>query len=156
MPLIPQTNQNARNLIVVDDVLNAAYLDIYTPAIAIPQRFAYQRQIVDSNTLDSILSDSRLTLLQIFIRGNPFRGNAGLTASARQIYQQLLQNAQVEGLVIYGSPYVLHWFMNFVPANLPWVFSYGQMQQAQAIALNSLFNLSFDMLTSEPHPDFGF
>ncbi len=156
IPLIPKANQNARNLIVVDDVLNTAYLDIHTPAIAIPQRFAYQRQIVDSNTLDSILSDSRSTLLQIFIRGNPFRGNAGLTASARKIYQQLIQNAQVEGLVIYGSPYVLQWFMNFVPVNLPWVFSYGQMQQAQALALNSLFNLSFDMLTSEPHPDFGF
>ena len=156
IPLIPVTDRDARNLIVVDDVLNAAYLDIHTPAVTIPQQFAYQRQIVDSNTLDSILADSRPTLLQIFIRGNPFRGNAGLTDKIGPIYQQLLQKGQLEALIIYGSPYVLRWFSDFLPADFPWVYSYGQMPQAQAIALKALFNLNFDVLASKSKQDFGF
>ncbi|WP_019505480.1 glycoside hydrolase family 3 N-terminal domain-containing protein [Pleurocapsa sp. PCC 7319] len=156
IPLIPEAKTNARNLIVVDDVLNATYLDLHTPAIAIPQKLNYRRQIVDSSTLDCILSNLSPTLLQIFIRGNPFRGNAGLTVNARQIYQQLLQKGQVEALIIYGSPYVLHYFCDWIPEDLPWVHSYGQMPQSQAIALRTLFNLNLDVLTSESWSNFGF
>ncbi len=155
-PLISANKNNSRNLIVVDDVLNASYLDINTPAIAIPQKLGYHRQIVDSNTLDCILLDSRPTLLQIFIRGNPFRGNAGLTANIKQIYQQLIIQGQIEGIVIYGSPYVLSWFKDFMDSKLPWVFSYGQMDRAQAIALKALYNLNFDVLRSNNQEDFGF
>ncbi|MBE9044120.1 beta-glucosidase [Pleurocapsales cyanobacterium LEGE 10410] len=151
--LIPNLTQDSRNLIVVDDVLKAAYLDINSPAVAIPQGFNYQRQIVDSNTLDCILSDSRPTLLQIFIRGNPFRGNAGLTANAKYIYQQLITNGQVEGIVVYGSPYVVQWLKGFIPQDLPWAFSYGQMEQAQAIALQALFDS--EVLLSKSR-NFGF
>ncbi|MGL4880237.1 MAG: glycoside hydrolase family 3 protein [Waterburya sp.] len=156
LPLTPDNNQTARNLIVVDDVLNTPYLDIHTPAVAIPQKFNYQRQIVDSNTLDCILLDTRPTLLQIFIRGNPFRGNAGLTTKTREIYQQLLAKGQIQGIIIYGSPYVLQWFKNILPEELPWVYSYGQMEQAQAIALKALYNLNFDMLSSKSEVEFGF
>lgn len=156
IPLVAEAKTNARNLIVVDDVLNATYLDLYSPAIAIPQKFNYRRQIVDGNSLDCILADPSLTLMQIFIRGNPFRGNAGLTANARQIYQQLLQNGQLEALIIYGSPYVLKWFRDFLPSDLPCVHSYGQMPAAQAIALRTLFNLDLDMLTSKSQLNFGF
>ncbi len=138
LPLHSQTD-TGRNLIVVDDLLNATFLDLSTPAIAIPQQFNYQRQIVDRHTIDCILSDSRPTLLQIFIRGNPFRGNAGLTPKVQNIYRQLLEIGAVEAVVIYGSPYVLDWFTSQLNKNLPWVFTYGQMPDAQAIALNTLF-----------------
>ncbi|MEO1466335.1 MAG: glycoside hydrolase family 3 N-terminal domain-containing protein, partial [Cyanobacteria bacterium J06633_1] len=77
---------NGRNLIVVDDVLNSPYLDINSPALTIPQSRGYQRQLVDNSTMDCILLDERPTLLQIFIRGNPFRGHAGLTAQTQAIY----------------------------------------------------------------------
>jgi beta-glucosidase len=156
IPLISDQNQATRNLIVVDDVLNTPYLDIHTPAVTIPQKFNYQRQIVDINTLDCILLDTRPTLLQIFVRGNPFRGNAGLTNKTKEIYQQLLAKGQIKGIIIYGSPYVLQWFKKILPEELPWVYSYGQMEQAQAIALNALYNLNFDMLSSKHETDFGF
>jgi beta-glucosidase len=156
IPLIPNANHIGRNLIVVDDILNTPYLDIHTPAVTIPQKFNYQRQIVDSNTLDCILLDTRPTLLQIFVRGNPFRGNAGLTTKTKEIYQQLLANEQIEGVVIYGSPYVLQWFKDFLSEDIPWVYSYGQMEQAQAIALQALYNLNFDVLSSESQANFGF
>ena len=149
------TKKDSRNAIVVDDVLNIPYLDINSPAIAIPQKFNYQRQIVDSNTLDHILSDSRPTLLQVFIRGNPFRGNAGLTANTKQIYQRLL-SSKVEAVAIYGSPYVLQWFKTIMPDDLPWVFSYGQMPQAQAIALKTLLRIDSSFTKSQAVGNFGF
>lgn len=156
IPLITNPSQVGRNLIVVDDVLNTPYLDIHTPAIAIPQQFNYQRQIVDSNTLDCILLDNRPTLLQIFVRGNPFKGNAGLTEKTKAIYQQLVEKGQIEAIIIYGSPYVLQWFRDFIPDRLPWVYSYGQMEQAQAIALKALYNLHTNVLSSKSQVNFGF
>jgi beta-glucosidase len=51
-------------------------------------------------------------------------------------------NDLVKGLIIYGSPYVLDWFRPFLGSQLPWVFSFGQMPQAQAIACQKLFSLS--------------
>jgi beta-glucosidase len=153
--IIVDTQSGGRNLIVVDDVLNTTYLDINSPAITIPQKYNYQRQLVDRNTLDCILLDSRSTLLQIFIRGNPFRGNAGLTAKTKAIYQKLLANQQVVGMVIYGSPYVLEWFKSMIESDLPWVFTYGQMEQAQAIALETLFNNSVQAQEFQTH-NFGF
>ena len=153
--LIPNSDQDCRNLIVVDDVLNTPYLDINSPAITIPQRFNYQRQVVDSDTLDCILLDSRPTLLQVFIRGNPFRGNAGLTTNAKQIYQRFITSGQAAGIVIYGSPYVMEWFKSIIESDLPWVFSYGQMNQAQAIALAALFHHQSIVLGSKSR-NFGF
>jgi beta-glucosidase len=151
-----QSDQSpGRNLIVVDDVLNTTYLDISSPAITIPQKHNYHRQLVDSNTLDSILLDSRPTLLQVFIRGNPFRGSAGLTNKTKAIYQELLAKKQVTGIVIYGSPYVLDWFKGFMDEDLPLVFTYGQMEQAQAIALQTLFIDESPALEFESQ-DFGF
>lgn len=153
--IIVDLPSSGRNLIVVDDVLNTTYLDINSPAITIPQQYNYQRQLVDSNTLDCVLSDSRPTLLQVFIRGNPFRGNAGLTDQTKAIYQKLLTSQQVLGIAIYGSPYVLEWFQSMINSDLPWVFTYGQMEQAQAIALQALFADKAQTREFQPH-DFGF
>ena len=155
IPLIAKDEQNHRNLIVVDDVLNAPFLDIHTPAIAIPQQLNYQRQVADHSTLNCILADRRPTLLQVFIRGTPFRGNAGLTANAKQIYQQLIESGRIEGIIIYGSPYVFDWF-NLINTTLPVVFSYGQMEQAQAIALKTLYGLNSKALPSDFQENFGF
>ena len=156
VPLAATARDDSRNLIVVDDVLNASYLDLNAPAIAIPQQLGYQRQIVDSTTINCILSDDRFTLLQVFIRGNPFRGNAGLTDRSKHIYQQLIDRERVEAIVIYGSPYVLDWFRSFVNSKLPCVFTYGQMKQAQAIALATLYNFDSKVCQSNYELNFGF
>jgi beta-glucosidase len=153
--IITDAHSPGRNLIVVDDLLTANYLDINSPAITIPQEYNYQRQVVDSNTLDCILLDSRPTLLQVFIRGNPFRGNAGLTNKTKAIYRQLNTNQQVTGIAIYGSPYVLEWFKSIIESDFPWVFTYGQMPQAQAIALKALFTDNSQALEFQS-PNFGF
>lgn len=154
--LTTEDKKNHRNLIVVDDVLNASYLDLNAPAIALPQKLGYKRQIVDSNTINSILLDSDPTLLQLFVRGNPFRGKAGLTQETKQMYQKLIAREQIEGIVIYGSPYILHWFEKFMSKDTPWVFSYGQSEQAQAIALNALYARYFNTSNLDSLSNFGF
>jgi beta-glucosidase len=59
---------------------------------------------------------------------------------AQQWFQKLLSNENLQALVIYGSPYVLEQFLPDLPLETPYVFSYGQMPQAQAIALEVLFS----------------
>lgn len=141
-PIIPLSEAKRRNLIVVDDILNCDFLDRHTPSVTIPKQLGYEIQIVDQNTLGSILEDQRQTLLQVFIRGNPFRGTAGLTETAQNIYQHLLESQSLHGLIIYGSPYVLDWFQSKINNDLPWIFSYGQILVAQKIACEMMFNLN--------------
>ncbi|WP_421657539.1 glycoside hydrolase family 3 protein [Leptothermofonsia sp. ETS-13] len=134
---------NLRNLIIVDDSLACNFLNHHAPAIAIPNQFGYQLQMVDSHTPTSPAgmdeTERHPTLLQLFIRGNPFRGSAGLTQTAQAWFQFLLKSEQLQALVVYGSPYVLEKFLPGLPADIPYLFTYGQMAEAQAIALNALF-----------------
>ena len=140
LPLKP--SPEGRNLLVTDDLLNCDFLDRQTPAVTLPETLGYQLQLFDRRNLQHAGHDSRPTLLQVFIRGNPFRGSAGLTVTAQEVYRYLLAKGMIEGLIIYGSPYLLDWFLPLLPPKLPWVFSYGQMPQAQAVACQILFGLS--------------
>ena len=138
------SNCQLRNLIVVDDALNCQFFRQQTPAVALPKALGYKLQLVDRNTPGSEeeLADpvgSTPTLLQLFIRGNPFRGSAGLTPVAEAWFNRLLKTENLQALVIYGSPYVLEQFLPNLPAATPYVYSYGQTAEAQAIALNLVF-----------------
>ncbi|MCL6433462.1 MAG: beta-glucosidase [Leptolyngbyaceae cyanobacterium HOT.MB2.61] len=142
-PLPAADGENLRNLIVVDDSLACDFLNRHAPAIAIPHQFGYQLQMVDSHTPTRLAgmdeTERHPTLLQLFIRGNPFRGSAGLTQTAQTWLHFLLESEQLRALVIYGSPYVLEKFLPGLPADIPYLFTCGQMPEAQAIALNALF-----------------
>jgi len=146
------TAGNSRNLIIVDDILSCEFLGHHTPAIALPKQLGYKLQIIDDRTeiqnpellisdRSSNLSQDRYssTLLQIFIRGNCFRGSAGLTQAAKDLFKKLLSTEELQAIVIYGSPYILEQFLPALPRTIPYVFSYGQMPAAQAIALETLF-----------------
>ncbi|RMF25446.1 MAG: beta-glucosidase, partial [Cyanobacteria bacterium J083] len=116
-----------QNLIVVDDVTDCPYLDRHTPSLAIPKRFGYQTRLVDNHILNSsLISAPHNTILQVFLRGNPFRGEAGLTADTKQFYQELINNNCLQALVIFGSPYVLDWFLSKIPEKLAFIGSYSQ------------------------------
>lgn len=146
IPLLPSQG-NLRNLIVVDDTLNCDFLDKQAPAVALPKQHGYQLQLLDPHTTlipgwvfyHKSGLNAQPTLLQLFIRGNPFRGSAGLTPLAQDLFKKLLGNAELQALVIYGSPYLLEQFLPHLPPHIPCVFSYGQMPAAQAIALEVLF-----------------
>ncbi|HEY9819737.1 MAG TPA: glycoside hydrolase family 3 N-terminal domain-containing protein [Candidatus Sericytochromatia bacterium] len=156
LPLSLEPNENIhrlRNLIVIDDALACDSLGRNTPAVTLPRQMGYELQLVDRYT-PKAWEDvnhgfaTQPTLLQLFIRGNPFRGSAGLTPVAEGWFKRLLRTGDLQALVIYGSPYVLQQFLPDLPRNTPFVFSYGQMPQAQAIALETLFSSSLPVNTS--------
>ena len=131
-PLIP-----GQNLVIVDDVLHCPYLGRTAPAVTLPQSLGYDLTLIDSRSADiSRLNTEATTLVQLFIRGNPFRSGKGLEAIATDSIQALGSN--VQAVVIYGSPYVWQKIQQSLPARTPCVFTYGQMKEAQAIALKPL------------------
>ena len=149
LPLFLEPSDNSdrklRNIIVVDDALACDVLGRNAPAVTIPRQLGYELVLVDRHTPSTPESadlpvTTRSTLLQLFIRGNPFRGSAGLSLVAEAWLKRLLRNNNLQALVIYGSPYVLEQFLPDLPPEMPYVFSYGQMFQAQAIALEVLFH----------------
>ena len=149
VPLPPQKNDDAmpvssplRNLVVVDNLLSCDFLSEHTPAIALPTQRGYITQLSDRHTLPYERNSTQTysTLLQLFIRGNPFRGSAG-SQVAQDLVKKILLSKDLQALVIYGSPYVLEQFLPVLPPEMPCIFSYGQMPSAQAIALDKLFNL---------------
>jgi len=142
LPLKIENQQPQKNLIIVNDLLNCDFLDRACPSVLIPKRFGYEVELRDQSLLDNEVIKKSSILLQVFIRGNPFRGTAGLTPKSQYFYQQLFKNNQIKAVLIYGSPYVLDWFLTLFAEDLPWIFSYGQIPQAQAIAWEELLDLS--------------
>ncbi len=131
-----------RNLIVVDNLLTCDFLSQHTPAITLPTQLGYTTGLIDLHTPTTpTQAGNQLTLLQLFIRGNPFRGSAGMTQMAQDWFKKLLQSANLQALVVYGSPYVLDQFLPTLPPEVPCIFSYGQMPAAQAIALETLLGI---------------
>ncbi|MGD2180273.1 glycoside hydrolase family 3 N-terminal domain-containing protein [Lusitaniella coriacea] len=131
LPLsLPMEGENAENWVVVDDLLNCNFLAAHTPAIAVPKQLGYKLQLIEQHqlNLDRI---PETALVQIFSRGNPFRGKAGLVPQAQEWFKLLLRQRKIVGLAIYGSPYILEELRSEFAPSLPWVFSYGQTALAQ-------------------------
>lgn len=130
---------NARTLIIVDDLVDCEFLSRKAPAIDLPRKLGYQVQIVDGNTPEIPLDQvGQPTFLQLFIRGNPFRGSAQLSRQAEAWFEFLLKSEQLQALAVYGSPYALTQFQGQLSAEIPYGFSYGQMPLAQQLVLNEL------------------
>jgi len=77
-------------------------------------------------------------LLQLFVRGNPFRGSAGGEEPWPAVVTQLLGAGRLAGLAVYGSPYLWQTLQPLLPADLPAAYSPGQMPLAQAMLLERL------------------
>ena len=140
------------NWIAVDDGLSADFLGQHTPAIAQPRQWGFtELRLIDSytpvsaETLDQWLGDRLLgpVLLQLFVRGNPFRGSAGLTQTALTTFTALQKTGNLKGVILYGSPYLLDTLRpRLVQPDghppIPYRFNPSQTPAAQAIALDSL------------------
>lgn len=142
VPLQIENLTNLRNLIVVDNLLDCKFLDRVSPAVAVPQQLGYSLQLSDLHTPIPAFSDRlQPTLLQLFIRGNPFRGSAGLNQVAHEWFNKLLATGELQALVLYGSPYMKQPFLEVLPPSIPCIYSYGQIPESQSVALKILFNL---------------
>ena len=122
-----------QNVILVDDVLSCRYLPRTAPAITQPMEWGYELTLLDSRS-SQLPRKGLPTLVQLFVRGNPFRSGQNLVQLARQYLDITAEDLQA--VILYGSPYVLEQLS--LPAEIPWVFSYGQMPMAQTSALESL------------------
>ncbi|AFY74169.1 beta-glucosidase-like glycosyl hydrolase [Synechococcus sp. PCC 7502] len=129
------------NLILVDDVLSCGeFLDSQTIK-KIPDHI-----IADAHSIATIcqgLDQTTPTLVQIFSRGNPFRGNAGIYAQIESLIKQLISHNQLKAIALYGSPYNLDRLIPLLTPNIAWAFSYSQQAIAQQeimqrLGINSL------------------
>jgi beta-glucosidase len=131
-----------RTVIVVDSMLDCDFLHRQAPAVALFQAWGYEIQIVDAFGLEVALAHDRRadwpTVLQLFVRGNPYRGSAGLNQAVQDWFDFLVMRDRLQALVIYGSPYVLDDFLPQLPEGIPYGFSYGQMPMAQRLLLEKL------------------
>ncbi len=140
---LPKDNQPRHNLIIVDDLLNCAFLDRHTSAIALPQQLGYELQLLgQAQVIPPPTEHPPLTLVQLFTRGNPFRTEAGLSASTQAYLKALSQKGVVQAIIIYGSPYVLSWLQDNLDTEIPWIFTHAQMASAQTLALQHCFDPS--------------
>jgi beta-glucosidase len=142
VPLCPPAQQG-ETLVLVDDVLSTDWLSRRAPAIALPLAAGYTPRLLDVGTCSRSPGPllSCPTLLQIFSRGNPFRGTAGLGDFALSWFRALRDYDCLAGLAIYGSPYTLDLLLPELPTTVPYGFSYGQMPEAQAVLLTTLLEV---------------
>ncbi len=138
----PLENKTGINCLIVDDLLQQDLINRRAPAVKLAAEFGFtQRELIDRYTPLSHceLPPEQPTLIQIFSRGNPFRGLAGLSQQAQTKLKTLLDSGKLAGIVIYGSPYVLDFIQPSLPETTPFVFSYGHSFIAQDLALKTIF-----------------
>jgi beta-glucosidase len=128
-----------QSLILVDDLLNSPFLTRTAPAIVQVKAQGYGVKVVESSTDLFLTSSWRSTLLQIFVRGNPLRGTGKYVDRISQWLEFLIRTDQLQGVILYGSPYVAAKILPILPEDVPSIFTYGQGVQAQTIALEALF-----------------
>ena len=137
------------NLIRLDGQLNSPQLPARAPALLRPAALGYEARLIDAlspspwgDAPQAPLALERLgpgpVLLQLFVRGNPFRGSAGGDEPWPAVVQQLLAAQRLAGLVVYGSPYLWEALRPLLPPQLPAAYSPGQMPEAQALVLERL------------------
>jgi len=77
-------------------------------------------------------------LLQLFVRGNPFRGSAAGREPWEAVIRQLQSAGRLAGLAVYGSPYLWESLRPLLEEGIPAAWSPGQMPLAQAELLAAL------------------
>jgi beta-glucosidase len=99
------------------------------------------RIIVDAHSIGAVcqgLDKTTPTLVQIFSRGNPFRGSAGMYEQIENLIKQLLRHNQLKAIALYGSPYNLDRLIPLLTDDIAWAFSYSQQAIAQQEVMQKL------------------
>jgi beta-glucosidase len=138
LPLKPKAG---KNVIALEEILDSTFLSRSTPAVTVPTKLGYQLQLINRHSPEITIAPEESVILQLFIRTSPFSGGLGITSVAKKLLEHLVANNQLQGLVIYGSPYLFADFAPLLSPEIPVVFCYGQMAAAQSIALGKLFGI---------------
>ena len=137
------------NLIRLDSALANPFLPLMAPALQRPAQAGYAPCLIDGRSPSPWSSDpaaplalERLApgpvLLQLFVRGNPFRGSAGDEEPWPAVVRQLVAAGRLAGLAVHGSPYLWQALQPLLPEGLPAAYGPGQMPLAQALLLDGL------------------
>ena len=153
----------AINLIRIDGVLSCPQLPASAPALLLPEQAGF-RPLIHHPMAVSIWKDDvwsrgdrsaplaldRLgegpVLLQLFLRGNPFRAGRDQQEPWAEAIDQLQACQRLAGLVVYGSPYAWESLRSRLEPTIPAAFSPGQMPEAQHTVMHRLF------LADSAHP----
>jgi beta-glucosidase len=131
---------NYLNLIIVDDPLTCEeFLNARSPAVLLPKNKGYQRIVADGLTLANLkVEHFPHVFIQIFSRGNPFRGNTNLHEKIQILVTELVLENKLQAITLYGSPYALDRLFPLLPPQMPWGFAYSQQPEAQTAVLQKL------------------
>ena len=139
------------NLVRVDQVLpSCPALSGPAPALSQPAAHGFVPLLLHGQGVspwqdqpDAPLALDRLgsgpVFLQLFLRGNPFRGSRDTGEPWAAAIRQLRRCDRLAGVVVYGSPYLWERLRPDLPDGLPAAYSPGQMPEAQRQVLNRLF-----------------
>jgi len=138
------------NLIRIDTALANPFLAADAPALKRPEEAGLRPCLIEARSPspwqenpEAPLALDRLgpgpVLLQLFVRGNPFRGSAGGGGEPWEtVIRQLQGCGRLAGLAVYGSPYLWQRLRPLLDPTLPAAYSPGQMPLAQEVLLHSL------------------
>jgi beta-glucosidase len=137
------------NLIRLDNSLACPFLPATAPALALPAAAGWRACLIDgqgpspwSGDGEAPLALERLgegpVLLQLFVRGNPFRGRADGPDPWPAVIRQLQAAGRLAGLAVYGSPYAWQALQPLLGPGIPAAWSPGQMALAQGELLGRL------------------
>ena len=141
--------QSGINLIRIDGVWPCPALSGQAPALRQPQHLGYEPVLLHSQGLSpwrddpeaplalELLGDGPV-LLQLFLRGNPFRGDRDRREPWPAAMRQLQEQQRLAGLVVYGSPYLWAELKAGLSPTIPAAYSPGQMPEAQQQVLQAL------------------
>ena len=134
------------------------------PALRLPQQHGFRSVVIHGQGVspwqddpEAPLALERLgdgpVLLQLFLRGNPFRGERDRQEPWRAAVQQLQRLDRLAGLIVYGSPYLWSELRSVLAPSIAAAFSPGQMPEAQRQLLSSLLQHPSDSLQSRDFTD---
>jgi beta-glucosidase len=145
------------NLVRCDNALSAPFLPLTAPALVIPEAAGLTTCLIEARSPSPWSGDplaplalDRLpegpVLLQLFVRGNPFRGSAGAGEPWAEVIRQLQAAHRLAGVVVYGSPYLWQSLQAALHAGVSAAYSPGQMPLAQQEVLDAIIT------TKQPTP----
>ncbi len=143
------------NLIRVDNIFSSKFLSSSSPAIALPENAGFKTVILhnlgvniwqENATEPLILSNlgKGPFFLQIFLRGNPFQGNHFFQEPWIAAVEQLQRYKLLNGLVVYGCPYLWSQLNQVLDSSIPAAYSPGQIIEAQEKILSHFFISDFN------------
>jgi beta-glucosidase len=137
------------NLVRCDNALSAPFLPLTAPALVIPEAAGLATCLIEAHSPSPWSGDPQAplaldrlpdgpVLLQLFVRGNPFRGSAGAGEPWAEVIRQLQAAHRLAGVVVYGSPYLWQSLQPALHAGASAAYSPGQMPLAQQKVLDAI------------------